>query len=141
MAEETKDEAAAAINPEDADKTELFIKSLSYDVDEDTLRNHFAQHGNLIKVKLVMSNGQFKGIAFVEYDSHASAAKAQAAENGNDLCGRTMGVEFSADKARPATENGESNTVFVGNVGFRTGEDAIYQFFGECGTVTAVRIA
>jgi len=138
--EENKETPAESSNPEDAEKTELFIKSLSFDVDEDTLRNHFAQHGNLIKVKLVMSGGQFKGIAFVEYDNHASAAKAIAAENGNDLCGRTMGVEFSGDKPK-AAEGGEANTVFVGNVGFRTGEDAIYAFFGECGTVTAVRIA
>lgn len=95
--EETK-EAPVASNPEDAEKTELFIKSLSYDVDEDTLRNHFGQHGNLVKVKMIMSNGQFKGIAFVEYDTHESAAKAIAAENGNDLCGRTMGVEYSGGK-------------------------------------------
>lgn len=29
----------------------------------------------------------------------------------------------------------------MGNLGFRTTEDAIYQFFGECGKVTQVRIA
>jgi len=142
MEEETKEEQPAApvqSNPEDADKTELFIKSLSFDVDEDTLRNHFSQHGNLIKVKMIMSQGQFKGIAFVEYDTHESAAKALAAENGNELLGRVMGVEFSGDKPKPAA--GESNTLFVGNLGFRTTEDAIYQFFGECGTVTQVRIA
>lgn len=137
--EETKEDEkpAAAIqsNPEDAGKTELFIKSLSFDVDEDTLRTHFGKHGNLIKVKLIMSGGQSKGIAFVEYDTHESAAKAVAAENGADIFGRTIGVEFSGDKPSSGTA-GESNTVFLGNLGFRTSEDSIYQFFGEVGTVT-----
>ena len=38
-------------------------------------------------------------------------------------------------------EAGESNTVFVGNLGFRTDEGAIRQFFGEYGAIGAVRIA
>lgn len=62
------------------------------------MRNHFSKYGNLTKVKLIMSQGQSKGIAFVEYDTHESAAKALAAENGNDLLGRTMSIEFSGDK-------------------------------------------
>jgi len=99
------------------------------------LRNHFAKHGNLIKVKLIMSGGQSKGIAFVEYDTHESAAKAVAAENGADIFGRTIGVEFSGDKPSAGTP-GEANTVFVGNLSFRITEDSLYRFFGECGTVT-----
>ena len=36
---------------------------------------------------------------------------------------------------------GESDTIFCGNLGFNTTEDAIWEFFGQAGTVKTVRIA
>ena len=36
---------------------------------------------------------------------------------------------------------GEADTVFCGNLGFHTTEDAIWEFFGHAGTVKSVRIA
>lgn len=36
---------------------------------------------------------------------------------------------------------GESDTVFCGNLGFHTTEDAVWEFFGQAGTVKSVRIA
>lgn len=58
---------------------------------------------------------------------------------------RQINVEFSGDK--PALGGptsgapGEADTVFCGNLGFHTSEDAIWEFFGSCGTVQSVRIA
>ena len=42
-----------------------------------------------------MSNGQSKGIGFVEYTNGADAAKALAESNGMDLHGRNISVEYS----------------------------------------------
>merc|ERR1719246_340201 len=36
---------------------------------------------------------------------------------------------------------GEADTVFCGNLGFHTTENAIWEFFGNAGTVQSVRIA
>jgi nucleolin len=61
------------------------------------------------------------------------------------LDGRQIRVEFSGQQANSFGGNsgpaGESNTLFVGNLGFRTEENSIRNFFSECGTVTRVRIA
>lgn len=38
-------------------------------------------------------------------------------------------------------EGGESNTLFVGNLGFKTHEGTIRSFFSDCGEISAVRIA
>ena len=63
--------------------------------------------------------------------------------NQTDLDGRTIWVEFSGQAAggyKPQGD-GEVNTIFVGNLGFRTEQWAIEEFFKGCGSITSVRIA
>lgn len=91
-----KQEQEIEANPEDAGKTELFVKGLSFDADENTLRSTYSEYGNLIKVKLIMGkDGYSKGIAFVEYDTHKSAVAALAGTNNTQILGREVYVEFS----------------------------------------------
>merc|ERR1711957_1082170 len=64
--------------------------------------------------------------------------------NGTDLEGQALEVEFSGDKPAPKApqaEGGASTTVFCGNLGFRTSEETIRNFFEQCGAVAQVRIA
>lgn len=129
---------------DDNGKTELFVRSLSFNVDENMLHQHFGKHGDLTKVKLIMAGGRSKGIAFIEYSTHKQAFKALKAENGNSLDGREMWVEFSGNAANKGQNNpdgSEPNTIFVGNLGFRTTEETIRYFFQHCGEITQVRIA
>ena len=78
--------------------TELFVKSLSYNTTEDSLRGHFEQFGTLTKCKLNMRAGQPSGTGFVEYESPADAAKALEASNGAYLDDRQMWCEFSGQQ-------------------------------------------
>ena len=72
--------------------------------------------------------GRPSGIAFIEFSKPSEAKKAMEAENGADLDGRALKVNYSGDKptgrdfgGRPGSEGGgESTTIFVGNLGFRT---------------------
>jgi len=72
----------------DEDNKEIFIKSLSYDIDEDALADIFGKYGKMAKCKLVQQNGRSRGIAFVEYENAESAQKAISAENGSSHEGR-----------------------------------------------------
>jgi nucleolin len=80
------------------DKKEIFIKSLSYDIDEDMLAKIFGKYGKMSKCKLIQQNGRSRGIAFIEYESAASAKKALDAENGQSHAGRDITVDFSGNK-------------------------------------------
>jgi nucleolin len=87
-----------------------------------------------------------KGKAFLEFEKHEEARKALQSTNEQELDGRTIWVEFSGQAAggyKPQGEGGDETvtTVFVGNLGFRTEQWAIEEFFKSCGQIQAVRIA
>ena len=131
------------------DKREIFIKSLSYDVDEDALKKIFGKFGSMTKCKLVMQNGRSRGIAFIEYEIASSAKKAIDSENGATHMGREITVDYSGNKPnapdggqrQESRDNADSNTVFVGNISFNTSEDSVRDFFSKVGNITSVRIA
>jgi len=132
-------------NPEEPPKCELFVKSLSFDVDESMLSDIFGKYGAMSKCKLLVAQGRSRGIAFIEYESAKDAKTALDAENNADHCGRTISVEFSGAKGdaprRDGGADGESTCLFVGNIGFHTSEDQVRDFFESAGTITQVRIA
>jgi nucleolin len=127
---------------------EIFIKSLSYDVDEEALEKIFGKHGTMSKCKLLSSNGRSRGIAFVQYENIESAKKAIKAENGATHMGREISVEFAGQKPAGDRDSrggdapaGESSTLFVGNMSFQASEDSVRDFFHKCGPIVSVRIA
>lgn len=129
------------MNPDDVGKTELFVRNISMNTWEESLRKMFGEYGNLVKCKHLFN----KQVAFIEYATHEESAKAQAACNNADLDGSALQVEFSGDKPGPGGPTsgavGEATTVFCGNLGFRTTEETIKWFFGQVGEVAQVRIA
>mgnify|MGYP001025013442 CR=1 FL=1 len=142
--ESDNDDHEEVANAEDADKLELFVKSLSFDVDSSMLHTIFSKYGAMAKCKLVEAGGRSRGIAFIEYEKAADAAKAKKGEDGQEHCGRTISVEYSGQKggaAQTTVSTGESNTLFCGNIGFHTTEDSVRAFFHKAGEITSVRIA
>ncbi len=89
MAEPTTD-----INPK-----KLFVGNLPYNTTEDELTELFAEHGELVSVKVITDRqtGRSKGIAFVEYAEESAADAAIEALHESEMGGRNMIVA----KARP----------------------------------------
>jgi len=132
---------APAVSDEHDGKTELFVQGMDFNTDENSLNAFFGQYGELTKCKILYN----KGKAFIEYADHATARKAQQETNQKELDGRSIWVEFSGQAAggyqAGATGGGEATTIFVGNLGFRTEQWAIEEFFKGCGQIQGVRIA
>jgi len=132
---------APAVSDEHDGKTELFVQGMDFNTDENALNAFFGKYGELTKCKILYN----KGKAFIEYADHATARKAQQETNQKELDGRSIWVEFSGQAAggyqAGATGGGEATTIFVGNLGFRTEQWAIEEFFKGCGTIQGVRIA
>ena len=75
----------------------VFVGNLSFQTTEDSLRDAFAQFGDVIETKVVMDRdtGRSRGFAFVEMASNDAATKAIQAMDGQELDGRAVRVNLA----------------------------------------------
>ena len=81
----------------------LYVGNLSYDMNDDSLRETFVSCGKVDSAQVVkdMQTGRSKGFGFVEMPNANEAQAAIAKLNGTDVMGRKLNV----NEARPKTEN------------------------------------
>ena len=81
----------------------IYVGNLSFDTSEDSLRNAFAEHGDVqeVAVSTDRDTGRPRGFAFVTMPDSA-ARTAIDAINGKELDGRTLNV----NEARSKTDRG-----------------------------------
>jgi RNA recognition motif-containing protein len=80
----------------------LFVGNLPYTTNDDQLREHFAQWGEVASATVIMdrATGRSKGFGFVEYNEDSAADEAIAKSDGAELDGRRLTVS----EARPKVE-------------------------------------
>ncbi|XP_042447233.1 glycine-rich RNA-binding protein 2, mitochondrial-like [Zingiber officinale] len=80
--------------------SKLFIGGLSFDTNETALRDAFAEHGEIIEVKVICDRmtSKSKGYGFVQFSSQEAATIALQKMHGESLDGRNIRVEY-AEKA------------------------------------------
>lgn len=78
-------------------ENKLFVANLAYSITEDALRDIFAQHGEVLSVKIVTDTftGRSKGFGFVEMASNESANAAIQGLNNKDVEGRGLKVDLA----------------------------------------------
>lgn len=78
----------------------LFVGSLSWDTNSDSLRAAFEQYGEIEEAVVVSDRdtGRSRGFGFVRYTSDEAAAEALAAMNGSELDGRRLRVDFAEER-------------------------------------------
>lgn len=74
------------------------IFGLSYQTQEEGLKELFAEYGTITAAKLIIDNhsGQSKGFAFVYYETEEEATAAINAMNGATIDGKSVRVDYSA---------------------------------------------
>jgi RNA recognition motif-containing protein len=80
----------------------LYVGNLSYNTNEDTLRNLFSEFGSVTSAKIIINRdtGESKGFGFVEMGTDEEASAAIAGINGRDFEGRQLRVNEAMDKPR-----------------------------------------
>ncbi len=80
----------------------LFVGSLSWDTNDEGLRNAFAPHGEIEEAVVISDRdtGRSRGFGFVTFEDDEAADKAVAALNGTELDGRTIRVDVAQAKER-----------------------------------------
>jgi RNA recognition motif-containing protein len=80
----------------------LFVGSLSWDTNDEGLRNAFSAHGEVSEAVVISDRdtGRSRGFGFVTFEDDEAADKAIAALNGAELDGRTIRVDVAQAKQR-----------------------------------------
>lgn len=80
----------------------LFVGGLSYNTTNDSLRELFEEHGNVLSADVIRDreSGRSKGFGFVEFETPGEAEQAMSALNGATLDGRSITVA----EAKPQRE-------------------------------------
>jgi RNA recognition motif-containing protein len=86
----------------------IYVGNMSYNTSEDTLRQLFAQYGEVTSVNVITDRytGRAKGFGFVEMATDDAARAAMAALNGREVDGRQMKVNEANDKPRDSDRGG-----------------------------------
>jgi len=97
----------------------IYVGNLSFDVDEEELRNAFEEFGKVESVKVIKDkySGQSRGFGFIEVSDKAAAQSAVKGLNGKELKGRALSV----NEARPRSEGRTSGRGEVEDTGVREG--------------------
>lgn len=87
--------------------TKLFIGSLAWATNDDSLKEFFSQAGTVVSASVIMDRetNRSKGFGFVEMSSDEEAKAAVEQLNGKDLDGRPIVVS----EARPREERPRGN--------------------------------
>jgi RNA recognition motif-containing protein len=103
------EEAMAAIENEDSPgrsaapvPARLFVGSLSWDTDEDGLREAFGQYGTVVDAVVVKDRdtGRSRGFGFVTMEDRKDAAKAIDELHESELDGRNIVVNVATERGR-----------------------------------------
>jgi cold-inducible RNA-binding protein len=89
--------------------TKLYVGGLPYSVQEDALKDLFAQAGNVTSAVIIMDkmSGRSKGFGFVEMSTAEEAANAISMFNDQEFEGRKLTVnEARPMEARPPRTGG-----------------------------------
>ena len=80
----------------------IYVGNLSWNADENDLRDAFAAHGEVTSVQIITDreSGRSRGFAFVEMANDAEAKDAIAAVDNKEIDGRQVKV----NEAKPRTE-------------------------------------
>jgi len=78
----------------------LYVGNLSYETNEDDLRELFKDCGNIVSVKIItdQQTGQSRGFGFVELETAAQASKAISSLNGSEVKGKTIKVNEAQNR-------------------------------------------
>jgi RNA recognition motif-containing protein len=74
--------------------TKLFVGSLPWSVNDQTLQQTFETHGTVVSAKIITDRdtGRSRGFGFVEMENSTDAEKAIKALNNSELDGRNIVV-------------------------------------------------
>ncbi|KAI5350883.1 PREDICTED: glycine-rich [Prunus dulcis] len=86
----------------------LFIGGISYQTDEQSLKEAFAKYGEVIDARIISDRetGRSRGFGFITFTNSEEASSAIQALDGHELHGCRVRVNYATDRPRPNFDEG-----------------------------------
>lgn len=103
--------------------TKLYVGGLPYSTQEASLRDYFAQAGNVVSATIIMDkmSGRSKGFGFVEMSTDEEAQNAVSMFNDKEFEGRRLTVNEARPMEARAPRSGGGGGYGGGNGGYGGG--------------------
>jgi polyadenylate-binding protein len=138
-----------------ANFTNVYVKNINHEVTEEEFRELFAKYGEVTSSSLARDNeGKSRGFGFVNFTTHASAAKAVEELNGKEFRGQELYVgraqkkherEEELRKSYEAARLEKANkyqgvNLYIKNLADDVDDDKLRQMFSEFGPITSAKV-
>jgi nucleolin len=131
-----------------AEEAQVYVGNISWDTDEDVLKQTFSEYGTVGKVNVVRdAEGFSRGFAFVTLPDMAAVDAAIAGMSGMEVDGRSVRCDKVLPRGeRPQREeraprsNASPFRLYVGNLPWSFEEYDLKDAFGEYGEVTDAKV-
>ncbi|KAM7126894.1 polyadenylate-binding protein 1-like [Molossus nigricans] len=101
----SRQEREAELGARAMEFTNIYVKNLRVDVDEQGLEELFSQFGKTLSVKVMRDDsGRSRGFGFVNFEKHEEAQKAVMDMNGKEVSGRLLYVGRAQKRAERQNE-------------------------------------
>ncbi|NIG61571.1 poly(A) binding protein, cytoplasmic 4-like protein [Pontoporia blainvillei] len=133
--------------------TNVYIKNLGDDMDDERLRQVFSKYGKTLSVK-VMTDSSGKSKGFLSFDSHEAAKKAAEEMNGKDINGQLLFVGRAQKKAERQAELKQMSEqlkqerfwqcrgakLYIKNLDETTDDEKLRREFSSFGSISRVKV-
>jgi nucleolin len=122
----------------------VFVGNISYDVDEETLRNYFSECGNILNCRLPKSEGRHRGFGFVEFEDAESMQRA-IQKSSEEFAGRPLFIKDASEEraARPQRTRQPIDTkcsVYIRQLSYEADQNSVMEALAPHGKITRVVI-
>ncbi|ERE71628.1 polyadenylate-binding protein 1 [Cricetulus griseus] len=135
--------------------TNVYVKNLHMDMDEQGLQDLFSQFGKMQSVKVMRdSNGQSRGFGFVNFEKHEEAQKAVDHMNGKEVRGQLLYVGRAQKRAERQSElkrrfeqvkqerqnRYQGVNLYVKNLDDSINDERLKEVFSAYGVITSAKV-
>ncbi|XP_028724273.1 polyadenylate-binding protein 1-like isoform X2 [Peromyscus leucopus] len=135
--------------------TNIYVKNLHVDMDEQGLQDLFSQFGKMQSVKVMRdNNGQSRGFGFVNFEKHEEAQKAVDHMNGKDVNGQQLYVGRAQKRAERQSElkrrfeqmkqerqnRYQGVNLYVKNLDDSINDERLKEVFSAYGVITSAKV-
>ena len=109
----------------------LYIDGITGDnCDEDAIREHFSQYGEVVNVHFYKTPNHPTTRVFVDFEDADMAQAAANAGKDVEVAGEDLSVMLARSRNHPDSAKGRRDrTVYVGNLNYDTDEQSLEEFF------------